>query len=61
MAKKGTVAAAPRPLKEEKRWQAQDDLRTLQRAQEIQADKRRMAACKTEARTQMATLSRAAK
>ena len=28
----------------DKKWQAQDDLRTIQRASEIQADKRRMTA-----------------
>ena len=40
MAKKPTIS------KEEMRWRTEDDLRTLQRAGEIQQDKSRMAAVK---------------
>lgn len=62
MAKKTSSGAiSARRMPEEKRYMAQDDLRTLQRAQEIQSDRKRMAACKTEARMQMASLSKAAK
>jgi len=43
---------------EDKKWQAQDDLRTLQRAREIEADKERLARAKKEAQSQMTALSR---
>ena len=60
MAKAKTVAA-PRKSAEDRKWQAQDDLRTLQRAQEIQADRSRLNAAKTEVKNQMAALSKVAK
>lgn len=41
----------------DKSWMAQDDLRTLSRAQEIQKDKARLAAARAEATKQMASLS----
>ena len=56
-----TLAVSPRKSSEERRWQAQDDLRTLQRAQEIQRDKARLTACQSEARQQMSALSKVAK
>jgi len=43
---------------EDKKWQAQDDLRTLQRAREIEADKERLARAKKEAQAQMMALGR---
>jgi len=43
---------------EDKKWQAQDDLRTLQRAREIEADKERLARAKKEAQAQMMALDR---
>ena len=59
--KKSTVAAAPRVTAADKKYQAQDDLRTIQRASEIQADKRRMMGAQKEAQNQMAALSSIAK
>jgi hypothetical protein len=41
---------------EERKYQAMDDLRTLTRAQEIQADRSRMAAVKSHAASQVKTL-----
>lgn len=58
---KAKAIAAPRKSAEDRKWQAQDDLRTLQRAQEIQADKSRLQAAKVEVRNQMAALSKVAK
>ena len=41
MAKKNTIAGPS--MTEQRRWQAEDDLRTLRRAEEIRADKSRVA------------------
>lgn len=41
---------------QEKKWQAQDDLRTIQRAAEIKADASRMRASQSEAKQQMKAL-----
>jgi hypothetical protein len=41
---------------QEKKWQAQDDLRTLQRAREIEANRTRLAAAKREADAQLKAL-----
>jgi hypothetical protein len=60
-ATRGLVAAPRSNRAEERRWQAQDDLRTLQRAQEIQRDKSRMGLVQREARSQMEVLSKVAK
>lgn len=38
---------------EEKKWQIEDDLRTLTRAEEIRRDKSRMDACKALAKERM--------
>jgi hypothetical protein len=43
---------------DEKKWQAQDDLRTLQRAREIEANRSRMAAAKREADAQLKALQK---
>lgn len=60
--KAANVIAAPRVNRaEERRWQAQDDLRTLQRAQEIQRDASRMTMAQREAKAQMAVLSKVMK
>ena len=48
-------------LAQERQWQAQDDLRTLQRAAEIQGNKTRMTAAQREAKAQLAALSKVAK
>lgn len=54
-------AAAPQAVevskREQDRWRAEDDLRTITRAQEIQRDSGRMRAVKTIAKEQMKTLS----
>ena len=49
-------ATAPRMSAEDRRYQARDDLRTLQRAQEIQKDKARVTAATKEAQTQVKTI-----
>lgn len=63
MAKKRAngIAAAPRMTAEDRSWRARDDLRTLTQAQEIAADKARLAAAKREATKQQQSLSRVAK
>ena len=43
---------------DEKKWQAQDDLRTLQRAREIEANRSRLAAAKREADAQLKALQK---
>lgn len=55
------VAAAPRMTAEDKKWQAQSDLRTIQQAAQIQADKGRMSAAQKEAANQIAALNSVAK
>jgi hypothetical protein len=59
--KSSTVAAAPRITAADKKWQAQSDLRTIQEAAQIQANKGRMSAAQKEAQNQMAALSSVAK
>lgn len=44
----------------QRRYQAEDDLRTITRAQEVQGDKRRMSSVQALAREQAASLSRIA-
>ena len=48
------------PMKAEARWQAEDDMRTLTRAQEIQADKSRMARVASVAKQQAAAATKVA-
>ena len=48
-------------MADDKKWQAQDDLRTIQRAKEIQQNTSRMAAAQREANAQMAALKAIAK
>lgn len=57
MARK-TSPAMPMP---DRQWMAEDDCRTLQRAEEIKADKQRMAHASKHAQKQMAALSKVAK
>lgn len=45
----------------DRQWMAEDDCRTLQRAEEIKADKQRMAHASKHAQKQMAALSKVAK
>lgn len=59
--KASTVKASPALLASDRKWEAQDALRTLQRAQEIQANSKLMARVKQEAQSQMATIAKVAK
>lgn len=59
--KSSTVSPASRMTASDKKWQAQSDLRTIQEAAQIQADKGRMTAAQKEAQNQMAALSSVAK
>lgn len=59
--KKSTTIATPRMSAEDKRWQARQDLNTIQTAAAIQKDPRRMAAAQKEAKSQIAALSSVAK
>lgn len=45
-------------IEKEKKWQAEDDIRTLQRAEEIKKDKGRMNAAKQVAKSQMQELKK---
>lgn len=69
MAKKSTlknaIAQPTEPYKptqadiaREKKYQAEDDIRTLQRAEEIKKDKARMSAAKQLAKSQMQNLKK---
>lgn len=49
------VASYP---KEDTKWRAEDDLRALQRAKEIESDKTRMKAAKAIAKEQMSNLKK---
>lgn len=57
MATKKTVSPRISASAMDKKYQAQQDLRTIQTASEIQTDKRRMAAAQKEAQSQIAALS----
>lgn len=61
MATKKSTISAPRVTAADKKWQAQSDLRTMQEASMIQADKSRMTAAQKEAQNQMAALNSIAK
>ena len=50
----------PRMTAQEKRWQAEDDLRVMQRAQEISADKARLQAAQKVAQQQVKSLQKVA-
>ena len=56
MAKLKGSAATPRMTAEDKSWRARSDLRTLQEAREVEADKTRVTAAKREAQAQMDAL-----
>ena len=45
----------------DRQWQARDDLRVLQQAQELQQNRARLARAKAEAEAQMAALAKTAK
>ncbi len=54
------VSDGPSPsyAKEDQKWRAEDDLRALQRAREIESDKSRMKAAKAVAKEQLNTLKK---
>ena len=52
------VSDSPSYVKEDDKWRAEDDLRALQRAAEIQADKSRVKAAQAVAKEQMANLKK---
>jgi hypothetical protein len=52
------ATAEMRETEESKRWQAEDDLRTLQRAKEIESNRARMSAAKKIASTQIKQLEK---
>lgn len=54
------VSDSPSPsyAKEDQKWRAEDDLRALQRAREIESDKSRMKAAKAIAKEQMQNLKK---
>jgi hypothetical protein len=56
-----TATATKADAERESRWRAEDDLRTLQRAEEIRGDKERMGHCKSVAKEQMEAASKFAK
>ena len=59
VAKKVEVLSMPsRDMAQEKKWQAESDLRTLQQAREIEASRSRMFAAKRIADEQMKALSK---
>jgi len=54
--KKATAAAAIGSHPDEAKWRAEDDMRTLARAREIEADPKRLVAAKKMAREKLAEL-----
>lgn len=56
-AKKAITVAAPKPSAESKRWEAQDALRTLQRAEEIKRNASLLKAAQREAQLQVKALA----
>ena len=59
MARKKAGTAGP-SMAEHKQWEAQDDLRTLERAEQIRGSAARMRAAQAEAKRQMAALGKVA-
>lgn len=60
--KSNTIMAVSRPSKaEENKWRAEDDARTLMRAEEIKRDASRIKAAKAQAKKQMEELARVVK
>lgn len=56
MATKKSTAPAIASHPEEARWRAEDDMRTLARAEEVKADPKRLAAAKKMAKTKLAEM-----
>lgn len=60
--KNNTIIQASRPSKsEENKWRAEDDARTLMRAEEIKRDPTRIKAARSQAKKQMEELARVVK
>jgi hypothetical protein len=59
--KTNSVKTSSPMLMSDRKWEAQDALRTLKRAQEIQANTKLMSLVKQEAKSQMATIAKIAK
>ena len=59
--KKASSNAVPAPKAQEQRWQAEDDARTLMRAEEIKASRPRLAKAKSVAREQAQAAARIGK
>lgn len=53
-----TPAVSTKYAEENKKWRAKDDMRTLQQAKEIEADKARMQAVKSMAKEEMSNLKK---
>jgi hypothetical protein len=60
-AKKSTAARRPSPAAQQRQFDRQNDLRTLQNADEIRRDSGRMRGAKTEAANQKRSLDRISK
>jgi hypothetical protein len=56
--KRRSKAVASPPAFDNKKYEREEDLRTLQRAEEIQNDKRRLAGAQREANAQMRALKK---
>lgn len=57
-----TMPASPVKMsKDEQKWRAEDDMRTLLRAEEIRADKARLSKASAIAKQQMAAVAKVAK
>jgi hypothetical protein len=56
----GGKVTASKSSPEETRWRAEDDMRTLMRADEIKADKARLKACAEHAKKQASAVSKVA-
>ena len=54
---RSTAVASP-PAFDDRKFEREDDLRTLQRAEESRVDKRRMSGAQREAKTQMKALKK---
>lgn len=52
------IARQPRMTAEERRWRAENDLGTLEQAEEIKKDKTRLAAARAAAKRKLAALSK---
>jgi hypothetical protein len=60
-AKAPTKSVQVRISKDEMKWRAEDDMRTLLRAEEIRADKARLSKASAVAKQQMAAVAKVAK